>query len=118
MKILCLKDCAIKIKVGLPRFIKLSKPKEILVSVYPIERKVKQIYKNEEEIDLLPLVENYNSRLSASKLVKRVKKVMQNEWNVIHKNKKPSEVYSDRVEKDFPEKYKARKKKVEPIYIS
>jgi len=88
-------DCNLIIEFGLPtRFVKIKNPKRMMFSVYPIKRKANLIYDGEEsaeqqEIDLLPLVENYPKYLSFKDLVKRVRNVIQGEWDKLHKDKKP-----------------------------
>jgi hypothetical protein len=88
-------DCYLTIEFGLPtKFVKIKKPKRIMFSVYPIKRKATLIYNNngaaeQQEIDMLPLVENYPTYLTPNALVKRVRNVIQDEWNKVHKGKKP-----------------------------
>ena len=88
-------SCTLTIEFGLPtRFVKIKNPKRMMFSVYPIKRKANLIYDGEEsaeqqEIDLLPLVENYPTYLTPNALVKRVRNVIQDEWNKVHKGKKP-----------------------------
>ncbi len=56
---------------------------KILVSTYPIKRKIPFAFLNSDkivEIDLLPLVESYEKRIEKSELLKRIKKAYRKVW--------------------------------------
>jgi hypothetical protein len=103
----------ITIECKMPVFMKIrTNDRPLLVSVYPIKRKTSGGYLGEDdgqEIDLLSLINSRKNRLTKFELVKRVKEVIQNEWDDIHRNKEPSYIYPDRAEEKFQRKYRTVK---------
>jgi len=81
--------------------------KTILIT-HPFKKSVKFVNnKNSEKFtdSFRNVFGRYEKPLCIHCLLRRVDDLLQGEWNKIHENKKPGEVYRDRTDKSFPTKY-------------
>lgn len=83
----------ISFKMSEPTFFNLIENGKNEISIYTraISRNV--LVKNEnieENLDIFPLIDYYTNFLDFNDIIDRVEKILQEEWDNIHKNKKPN----------------------------
>jgi hypothetical protein len=91
---------------------------KVYVTAYKFKRKMSvglTETKKPFEIDLVGLFKHYHDCLTPKELIERLNESYGSEWEKLHGNKKPSRVYSDRVDKEF--KKNVEPMKVKPNYI-
>lgn len=108
-KVEATKEGEVKFKVKMPKGI-IKYEYELIkfdIPVYKFQRKVSiRSKEGTEEIDILPLIQHYDRRINVEDILSRVVVKIQEEWEKIHGDKKPSNVYQDKFEGEFKKEYK------------
>ena len=92
-----------------PLYVRDEEGNKTIIIAHPIKKRVKLVNNNNGEKfedDLISMFENYENQLCIHHLLDRVDELLQGEWNKIHGERKPKEVYPDRVDQAFPKEYK------------
>ena len=89
---------------------------KVSISTHLVDKCISVIDNNslkEEKIDIFHLFDYYPKNLGLHDLLDSVDQTIQNEWDAAHRNKKPGDVYLDRVDKKFQDSYKIAEYKIE-----